>query len=511
MVSAKAVASLLVLLAVIAAGTIGFKYIERDQGLTWTDSLYFTIVTITTVGYGDLHPTTEAGRLFAIPIIVVGVSSALSTLTFLFGSLVEERIRIAIQGLGRIKEMENHVIICGSGPLADVVAEELQLNNISYIRILGEASSQAESTVIGDATEEAVLRKAGVERAMSLATLLGDADNAFVVLEAKRLNPSIRTIAVVRDPANQERLDEIGTDLVVVPDLVSARLLALSSESHFSLGFFDRELSARALTLGEISVLAEGPLAGRSLADLDLPRRFRVSVVAVSQGNQLNPRPDPERRLEPGSQIIVLGDRSDVQRLRKWAVGSHGEAPKMRRIESDDRRRLGAEVRVRLPRLIKNVVLILVVMSLRFLISPVFSSLGLAIHMQSVFALALDVATWAAAGYLAIMILQDVKALAESGIIGLSGLPWSGEKGKLRTFTRNISYLLIIIVLATVVSPLLASMRGPARVVAILIPWVCLGLLLFVLYDVGSFAYSILVASARRIAERFERDMREAS
>ena len=77
MVSIKAVTSVSVLLAVIAAGTVGFKYIEREQGLSWADSLYFTIVTITTVGYGDVHPQTEAGRLFAIPVIVIGVSSAL--------------------------------------------------------------------------------------------------------------------------------------------------------------------------------------------------------------------------------------------------------------------------------------------------------------------------------------------------------------------------------------------------------------------------------------------------
>jgi len=510
-VSIKAVTSLSVLFAVIIAGTVGFKYIEREQRLSWADSLYFTIVTITTVGYGDLHPQTEAGRLFAIPVIVMGVSSALSTLTFLFGSLVEERIRTAISGLGRVREMEDHVIICGAGPLADVVAEELQLNNMPHVRILSEAPSEAKNVVVGDASEEEVLRRAGVEKAMSLVTLLDDADNAFVVLEAKRLNPSIRTIAVVKDPVNQERLDEIGTDLVVVPDLVSARLLALSSESHFSLGFFDRELSARALTLGEISVLSEGPLVGRSISDLDLPRRFGVSVVAVSQGRELNPSPDPERPLEPGAQIIVLGDRSNVHRLRQWAAGTHGEAPRMRRVEGHDRQSLAREVRLRMPRIAKNLFLVFMVIVVRFLISPVFSAAGLAIHMQSVFMLALDVATWAAAGYLVFIMIQDLRALAELGVINLHGLPWTGEGGRMKRFARNISYLIVILILGTIVAPMLGSMKGIPKLIGMAVPWVCLGLLLLVLYDAGSFAYSLLELTARRLAERFEKELREAS
>ncbi len=183
----------------------------------------------------------------------------------------------------------------------------------------------------------------------------------------------------------------------------------------------------------------------------------------------------------------------------------------MRRVEGHDRQSLAREVRLRMPRIAKNLFLVFMVMVVRFLISPVFSAAGLAIHMQSVFMLALDVATWAAAGYLVFMMIQDLRALAELGVINLHGLPWTGEGGRMKRFARNISYLIVILILGTIVAPMLGSMKGIPRLIGMAVPWLCLGLLLLVLYDAGSFAYSLLGLAARRLAERFEKELREGS
>ena len=117
--------STLILVITIFVSTTGFHYIEE---ISWTNSLYLSITTITTVGYGNIAPETDTGRLFAIPVIIVGVSSALTTLTLLFGPILEESLRRAVMGLTRPVEYKNHVILCGRVALADIVDRELALN-----------------------------------------------------------------------------------------------------------------------------------------------------------------------------------------------------------------------------------------------------------------------------------------------------------------------------------------------------------------------------------------------
>jgi len=511
MISAKALASLLILLSVIVIGTVGFRAIEKGQARSWTDSLYFTIVTITTVGYGDIHPETEAGRLFAIPIIVVGVSSALSTLSFLFSSVLEESLRQAVSGLGRYKELKDHVILCGAGPLADVIAGELKLNKVPFTRVLREPLQGEDYAIVGDPSQEDVLITAGISRAVSLVTVLDDADNAFVILEAKRLNPQIRAITVASDSTNQARLTEVGADLVVVPDLLSARLLALSSQSHLSLGFFDRELSSGLLTLAEISILSDGPLAGRSIEDLDISKRFGVSIVAVSQENQLNPYPDPSQPLKAGSQIVVLGEREKIQRLKRWASGTRGEMPAVSGVRSSPRERAAMEVRDRVPRIATNIFLILTVMTAKVLISPVFSSAGLTVHLQSVFVLALDIVIWASVGYLVFSIFRDLRALTDLGVLSSGRVFGPVEGSRRQRIVRDSLLLLLVVSLGAVVSPIMGRMGGVARILAIFIPWICLAFLILILYDVGSFLYSILNRGARFLVDRYLQRLEEGA
>ncbi|MBU7004144.1 MAG: hypothetical protein HXS50_01160, partial [Theionarchaea archaeon] len=110
--------SISILLSTVFASTAGCYYIEE---ISWIDSLYLTIATITTVGYGDVAPKTDVGRIFAIPVIIIGVSSALTTLTLLFGPILEESLRRAVMGLTRPVKHKDHVILCGRGALADIV------------------------------------------------------------------------------------------------------------------------------------------------------------------------------------------------------------------------------------------------------------------------------------------------------------------------------------------------------------------------------------------------------
>ncbi len=157
MASPRMPVSLLFFLAVVVCGTIGFHFIED---FSWATSTYFTIVTITTVGYGDIAPQTDAGRLFSIPVIILGVYSGISTLTYLFGSVLEYRVRRAISGIGKPREFKNHVIVAGTGSLADIVLRELDLNKIPYAWISREPIVGRDEAIMGDPSDEATLLKA---------------------------------------------------------------------------------------------------------------------------------------------------------------------------------------------------------------------------------------------------------------------------------------------------------------------------------------------------------------
>ncbi len=348
-----------------------------------------------------------------------------------------------------------------------------------------------------------------IRKAASLLCLHGEPDNAFIILEAKHLNPAIRAITVLKDPENRPKLQDIGADVIIAPDDLSARIIALSSETHFSLGFFDQELKAKSLTLSEISVPRSGPIVGKPLSDLDIPRRFGVSVVAISRDNVLRPNPDPSERLEPGAQIVVFGERNRAQKFRNWVSGGRPVGEIVPQVSGPSS--LANEVRTRGPRLVTNAFLIGVAIVLKSLISPVFSAAGLTINLQNIFSLAIDLVVWATIGYLLLSILRDFKVLADAGALRASGLDALVETEGAKRILRNVIFIIVIVILGSVVSPYLGSLGGIARAVGTVMPWICLGLLLVVMYDVGSFIHDVMSGYVRRITNRFVRQLEEAA
>ncbi len=509
MVSIRVIVSLLILVGTVGAGTAGFHYIEE---LSWSDAFYLTVVTVTTVGYGDIVPETRLGQMFAIPVIVVGVASALSSITLIFGALLEERVRRAVSGLARPREYRDHVIICGRGVLADVVAKELGLNGVPFVRIVRETEPVIRDAVVGDPSEDEVLLEAGIDRAISLVSLLDeDADNAFVILEAKRLEPHLRVISVTKDPENKAKLEEMGADMAIASDLLAARLLALSSENHFTLDFFDTELSSRSIALSEISIPEGSPVVGKGLADLDIPRRFGVSVVATSRGGRLAANPDPSVALEAGGQILVFGERSKALELRSYITGRRGPMPS--RVQAPSAvppKPLAHEFRTRAPRIMTNLLLMAIALLLNQLAAPIFSAAGLTIDLPGPFGVGLSLATMAVIGYLLIQVFGDLKVLVDMGVLralGLGGLQETAGKGIL----RNVVLVAIIVILGIFVSPLLGYMGGLAGSIGAAIPWVSLVLLVLVLYDVGSYLHGLLKKALKTLVDGFAKRLEEGA
>ena len=309
--------------SVFVVGVIGY----RVHGLTWTESAYQTVTTVTTVGYRELGEFGPGMQWFTMLIIVTGVSTVLYTFTLVVQVVVEGQL---IDFLGRrrmdrrISEMRGHVVVCGWGRVGRSVVADLVAGGREVVIVdRDESRTRAvpHATITGDATIDATLRAAGVEHASALiAALEGDADNLFVTLSARAINPDLFIVARARADESIAKLARAGADRVVNPqELGAARMASFVIEPNVA-EFVDVVMHDRALDfrLHEVPVPENSSLAGRTLREADLRARANVLVLALRDGsNTFVTNPDPETVIEPGSVIIAIGTSGDLHSLRE--------------------------------------------------------------------------------------------------------------------------------------------------------------------------------------------------
>ena len=309
--------------SVFVVGVIGY----RAHGLTWTESAYQTVTTVTTVGYRELGEFGPGMQWFTMLIIVTGVSTVLYTFTLVVQVVVEGQL---IDFLGRrrmdrrISEMRGHVVVCGWGRVGRSVVADLVAGGREVVIVdRDESRTRAvpHATITGDATIDATLRAAGVEHASALiAALEGDADNLFVTLSARAINPDLFIVARARADESIAKLARAGADRVVNPqELGAARMASFVIEPNVA-EFVDVVMHDRALDfrLHEVPVPENSSLAGRTLREADLRARANVLVLALRDGsNTFVTNPDPETVIEPGSVIIAIGTSGDLHSLRE--------------------------------------------------------------------------------------------------------------------------------------------------------------------------------------------------
>ncbi len=228
--------SLTGIFSILAYGTFGgyllgggFKPAIHDL----TTSFYFTIITISTVGYGDISPTTPETRLFVVSLLVVGLSVFATAVASVLGPAITKRLGHILNPEGGRMTLDNHIILAGEGSIAGNTARELEDRKIPFIRIRSQEGtlSPKENEIIGDPTDEAIQQKAGIGKAhMVIAAGDNDGDNAFVTLLAKDLNPEVRVLAVANEVNAIRRLKLARADLVFAPAAVGSRLLANLAE-----------------------------------------------------------------------------------------------------------------------------------------------------------------------------------------------------------------------------------------------------------------------------------------
>jgi voltage-gated potassium channel len=320
--------------ALIGGGTVGYSLIE---GWGPGDSLYMTVITVTTVGYGEVKDLSTAGRYFTIALIVFSIATLGYSVTTLIGFIFEGQIVKAVRGRRMqrdIERIQDHYIICGCGVVGKEVAIEFIRAGVPFVIVERDLASaelpKDESLLVieGDAVADEVLIEAGIERARGLISALRDDGlNVFVVLTARQLNPKLKIVARAAEERTVSKLMKAGADRVISPFPIAGRRMASAILRPSVVDFLDvvMEGGGVALRMEEVRVRAASPLLGRSLRDSEIGQRTDAKVIGI-HGPDGRPRTGQSANaslssiiLQEGDCLIVLGSEPQLKSLKEFA------------------------------------------------------------------------------------------------------------------------------------------------------------------------------------------------
>ncbi len=317
---------LAILAVVVTTGAMG--YIAMG-GWSVLEALYMTVITLTTVGFREVRPLDSALEIWTMGLAITGVGIIFGTV----GIIAEELISEVTGGKREVRRMaeavaslRDHYVLCGYGRVGSTVARELVHDHQQLVVIdvnqesLTRARADGHLVVEGDATEDATLRAAGIERALGLITTVdSDAHNVYVILSARAMNPGLYVVGRASSPGAEAKLTQAGANRVVSPYSMAGRRLAELALRPRVVDFIDLALShgELAFSLEEVVVAAGGPLEGRTVGEL---RDEGIFALAIVHGERdYEPNPPAERRLIAGEGLIVSGSASTLSALRRRA------------------------------------------------------------------------------------------------------------------------------------------------------------------------------------------------
>lgn len=320
----------MVLLAtVVTVATTGYVVIE---GWDVFDAFYMTITTVTTVGYGEIHPLSRAGRIFNSGVIMFGAATVLYTFSFLMARLVEGDLQARWTRRLRERMLDNlthHFIICGFGRIGQIVAREFARQDEPFVIVERDAERMQAAIDLGylaveaDASSEDVLKRVGIGRARGfIAAVSTDADNVFAILTARLLRPDLFIIGRAETEDAKAKLIRAGADRVLSPYQIGGLQLAQTALRPAVVDFVQLATSSDNLDLNmeQVQIGAGAPLAGRTIIEASLRQRFGVVVVGIqraSGGMEFNP--PPESVMGVGDYLVVLGQAKNLRELEEAA------------------------------------------------------------------------------------------------------------------------------------------------------------------------------------------------
>ncbi|HEY6231327.1 MAG TPA: potassium channel protein [Pyrinomonadaceae bacterium] len=315
----------------IGFGAVGFYVIE---GWSFLASLYVAAQTVTTVGYGDVTPATRNGRIFATIFMLAGVGVVLYALTSTVHAIVQSELLASVgrRRLSRkMSKLRNHFIICGAGRVGSQLTRALLASAETFVVIEQDPQKVAELNDLGaivlerDATLEESLREAGVEHARGLAACLpDDADNVYVVLTARDLNPHMHIVARAAEEQAEPKLIRAGANRVVAPTIIGGHRMAMALTKP-AVDDFLGSITANKLELAfeQLEVGADSGLAGQKLSETTIRSELDIVVVSIRRSDgKILFNPSGEAVIQSGDLLIAIGRAESLMKLAALAKGN---------------------------------------------------------------------------------------------------------------------------------------------------------------------------------------------
>ena len=316
----------------IVGGTIGYVLIE---GWTVWDAFYMTVITVSTVGYREVHDLSFAGQAFTVLLLLGGVGTALYTFTFLATAIVEGGLPKRLQRrrlVHMLDTIHDHFIVCGYGRIGAIVTDQFQRQGIRFVIIERDTTRARAALNLGmlvveaDATREDVLKQAGIDRARGLIAAVGtDAENVYAVLTARVLRPDLLIIGRAETEDATIKLKRAGADRVISPYQIGAVQIAQTALRPAVVDFVEIATGTESLDLAmeQVTVAPHSRLANQSILEANLRQRFGVIVVGIQRADQrMEFNPEPDTAIFSGDRLVVLGRPESLKRLETEAMAA---------------------------------------------------------------------------------------------------------------------------------------------------------------------------------------------
>lgn len=322
--------AVLLFLSVAVGGTLGYILIE---GWPPWDAFYMTMITVTTVGYREVHPLSLPGQAWTTVVLISGVSTLFYTASLVMAEVVEGEFhrRFETRRFNRmLDQLTNHFIICGYGRIGGVIAEEFRRQAIPFV-VIDRDPDRVHAVIAGgaaaveaDASREDVLRRVGIDRARGLIAAVGtEAENVYTVLTARVLRPDLYIIARIESPEAEPKLKRAGADRVLSPYQLGGVQMAATALRPAVVDFMRLATSSERIDLAAEQIeVGSGRFAGRTIRDANLCQDFGVIVVAIQRkAGHMEFNPSPETPIAANDQLVVLGHPDQLKALEAAAGG----------------------------------------------------------------------------------------------------------------------------------------------------------------------------------------------
>lgn len=323
------------IISIILGGAVGYHIIE---GWPFIDAFYMTIITISTVGFGEVRPLSGVGKVFTIILILSGVATITTGVSLIFSSIIEGtfgEIMRRQRMKKKLKKIKDHFIICGIGVVGEDIVQEFIRQKSSFV-IIEKDKNVLDSLlndlpdvlyVLGDATDDEVLKDAGIERAKGIIAVLGnDADNLYICLTARSLNPQSRIIARAIEGEAINKLKKAGADYVFAPEKIGGVRLAAAALRPTVTSFLDAILKGEYLNLvlDEVEVREHSVIADKTLKEAEISKNIGIIILAIKSANvaKLVFNPSSDTLINQGDVLISFGSPEQIKQLKKICTSS---------------------------------------------------------------------------------------------------------------------------------------------------------------------------------------------